>query len=60
MVPLPIAKKDMTIFKDQVFCTKEFYDKKTLVLFIHDAPDVIVGANAMTSTKLDLSEAFLV
>ena len=60
MTPLPIAKNDMEIFKDQVFCTKDFYDKKTLVLFIHDAPDVIMGPNALASTKMDLSDAFLV
>src|SRR5437762_13933044 len=39
MSPLPIAKNDMNTFEDQVFCTKDFYDKKTLVLFIHDPPE---------------------
>jgi len=60
MTPLPIAKNDMTNFEDQVFCSKEFYAKKTLVLFVHDAPDVVVGPNAVMSSKMDLSEAFLV
>ena len=60
MTPLPIARHDMETFKDQVFCTKDFYDKKTLVLFIHDAPDVVVGPNALASNKMDLSDAFLV
>ena len=50
----------MTNFEDQVFCSKEFYAKKTLVLFVHDAPDVVVGPNAVMSSKMDLSEAFLV
>jgi len=60
MIPLPLAKSDIIDFEDQVFCTKDFYDKKTLVLFIHDAPDVVLGSNAMVSSKMDLSEAFLV
>ena len=60
MTPLPIAKNDMTDFEDQVFGTKDFYDKQTLVLFVHDAPDVVVSENAMRSSKMDLSEAFLV
>jgi len=60
MTPLPIARNDMESFKDQVFCTKDFYNKQTLVLFIHDAPDVVVGPNALASSKIDLSDAFLV
>ena len=60
MTPLPIAKNDMTNFEDQVFCTRDFYDKQTLVLFIHDAPDVVVTSNAIMSGKMDLSEAVLV
>jgi hypothetical protein len=60
MTPLPIAKNDMTDFEDQVFGTKDFYDKQTLVLFVHDVPDVVVGENAVMSSKMDLSEAFLV
>lgn len=60
MTPLPIAKNDMTNFEDQVFCTPDFYDKKTLILFIHDAPDVIIGPNAVVSSKMDLNETFLV
>jgi histone deacetylase 6 len=59
MAPLPIAKNDMN-FKDQVFCTQQFYDKKTLVLFIHDPPEVVMGPNALLSNKMDLSDAFLV
>ena len=60
MTPLPIAKNDMNKFEDQIFCTKEFYDKKTLVLFIHDPPEVVVGSNAALSNKMDLGEALLV
>jgi histone deacetylase 6 len=60
MTPLPIAKNDMTNFEDQVFCSKDFYDKKTLILFIHDAPDVVIGPNATISSKMDLNETFLV
>ena len=60
MVPLPIVKNEMTLFEDQVFCSKEFYSKTTIVLFVHDAPDVVFGPNSVRSGKLDLSEAFLV
>jgi histone deacetylase 6 len=60
MAALPIAKNGMSHFEDQVFCTKDFFAKKTLVLFIHDAPDVVLGLNAVPSSKMDLSEAFLV
>lgn len=60
MTPLPIAKNDMTNFEDQVFCSADFYGKTTLVLFVHDSPDVVVGPNAVTSSKMDLNEAYLV
>jgi len=60
MTPLPIAKNDMKNFEDQVFCTKDFFNKKTLILFIHDAPDVVVGPNAHISKTMDLNETFLV
>jgi histone deacetylase 6 len=60
LTPLPISKKDVAIFQDQVFCSKDFYNKKTLVLFIHDAPDVVIGTNATVSSTMDLNEAFLV
>ena len=60
MTPLPISKKDVASFQDQVFCSKDFYNKKTLVLFIHDAPDVVIGTNATVSSTMDLNEAFLV
>lgn len=60
MAPLPISKADVGSFQDQVFCSKDFYDKKTLVLFIHDAPDVVIGRNTTLSSTMDLNEAFLV
>lgn len=60
MTSLPISKKNVNNFEDQVFCTKDFYDKKTLVLFIHDPPEVVMGSNAVMSSKMDLGEAFLV
>jgi histone deacetylase 6 len=60
MIPLPIPNSDESIFENQVFCTKDFYDKRTLVLYVHDAPDVIAGPNALSSSKMDLSDAFLV
>ena len=60
MTVLPIAKNDMANFEDQVFCTEDFFEKKTLVLFIHDAPDVVFGPNAILSSKMDMSDAFLV
>jgi len=60
MTPLPIAKNDMKTFEDQVFCTKDLYDKKTLVLFVHDPPEVVISSNAVVSSKMDLNEAFLV
>ena len=60
MTPLPIGKNGMSNFGDQVFCSKDFYDKRTLVLFVHDGPDVVVGPNAVISSKLDLGETFLV
>ena len=60
MTQLPISKNNVNNFEDQVFCTKDFYDKKTLVLFIHDPPEVVMGSNALMSSKMDLGEAFLV
>ena len=60
MTPLPIAKNEMKQFEDQVFCSKDFFNKKTLVLFIHDAPDVVINPNALFSSKMDLSDAYLV
>jgi histone deacetylase 6 len=60
MTTLPIAKDDIINYTDQVFCTKDFFDKSTLVLFIHDAPDVVLGSNASTSSKMDLNDAFVV
>jgi len=61
MQPLNIAKPEIgTTFQDQVFCSKEFYYKKVLVLFVHDAPDVVIGGDALPATKIDLNEAFLV
>jgi histone deacetylase 6 len=60
MAPLPISKADVANFQDQVFCSKDFYNKKTLVLFIHDAPDVVIGTNTTLSNTMDLNEAFLV
>ena len=60
MTPLPIVKNDMQSFENQVFCSKSVYEESTLILFIHDAPDVVLSENAMLSNKMDLSEAFLV
>jgi Arb2 domain len=60
MTLLPIVKNDMGIFENQVFCSKDFYSKKTLVLYVHDPPDVVVGPNAVVSSKMDLGETFLV
>lgn len=60
MIPLPIPSSDVSIFGNQVFCSKDFYDKRTLVLYVHDAPDVIAGPNVLSSSKMDLSDAFLV
>lgn len=60
MIPLPIVSGEMSDFGNQVFCSKDIYDKHTLVLYVHDAPDVIVGPNALSSSKMDLSDAFLV
>jgi len=60
MVPLSIVKEDMKLFEDQVFCSKDFFDKKTLVLFIHDAPDVVINPSALMSPKMNLSDAYLV
>jgi histone deacetylase 6 len=60
MTPLPIAKNDMTNLEDQVFVSHDFFKKKTLVLFIHDSPDVVFGPHAVASNKMDLSDAFLV
>ena len=60
MTPLPIAKNDMANFEDQVFVSPDFFKRKTLVLFIHDSPDVVFGPHAVASSKMDLSDAFLV
>lgn len=60
MTPLPIAKNDMANFEDQVFVSHDFFKKRTLVLFIHDSPDVVFGPHAVASSKMDLSDAFLV
>jgi histone deacetylase 6 len=60
MTTLPIAKAEIINYTDQVFCTKDFYDKSTLVLFIHDAPDVVLGSNTSMSSKMDLNDAFVV
>jgi len=60
MTPLPIAKNDMANFEDQVFVSHDFFKRKTLVLFIHDSPDVVFGPQAVASSKMDLSDAFLV
>ena len=32
----------MANFQDQVFVSHDFFKKKTLVLFIHDSPDVVL------------------
>src|SRR5579871_3677179 len=49
MVPLHIAKEGMRQFQDQVFCSRDYYSKQTLVVFIHDAPDVVINPSAMMS-----------
>jgi len=59
MTTLPIVKVDIIDYTDQVFCTKDFYHKSTLVLFIHDAPDVVLGTNATISSRMDLNDAFV-
>ena len=60
MQPLNIAKPEIgETFKDQVFCSKEFFYKKILVLFVHDAPDVVMGDDAVQANKIDLNQAFL-
>jgi hypothetical protein len=60
MIPLPIIRDDMKLFQDQVYSSSDIADNKTLVLFIHDAPDVVINPNALVSPKMDLSDAYLV
>jgi hypothetical protein len=60
MTTLPIVNDDIINYKDQVFCTQDLYQTSTLVLFIHDAPDVVLGTNATISSKMDLNDAFVV
>jgi histone deacetylase 6 len=60
MTTLPILKEGISMFQDQVFCTKDFYTHNTIVVFVHDTPDVVLGPNAAVSAKMDMSEAFLV
>ncbi|OLL26066.1 Histone deacetylase clr3 [Neolecta irregularis DAH-3] len=59
MMKLPIARDYVSeSFKDEAVCSPGFYNAETLVLFIHDAPEVYAQTDPL-SNKVELHKSFL-
>lgn len=60
MISLPIIKESLSSpFENQIICTKDFYKAETLVVIVHDAPDVI-GYSHASVNKISLHDSFLI
>ncbi|KAG5438180.1 hypothetical protein PCANB_003031 [Pneumocystis canis] len=47
MISLPVIKESFSSFENQIICSKDFYKVETLVIIVHDTPDVIGYSEAL-------------
>ncbi|KTW28090.1 hypothetical protein T552_01951 [Pneumocystis carinii B80] len=59
MIVLPIINESISSFENQIICTRDFYKVETLVVIVHDSPDVI-GYSYASVNKINLSNSFLI